>query len=507
MAVTGDDAAAKRIWVTRSATATRPKLYLFTVIALLLLGVIRVLPGLADEIWQDEAATLLLFASQGVLHPFVDYTLPNNHMLFSAVLAALWSPGQDPQLLRLLMLGCWGLTLLLFAVIGPRVVGRAATLVGLALLAASSLAIDFGLQLRGYAFSWPWTLLTLLAALRFMQCGLRRHGTALAVVALANVLILPTNLLGNALCVLLAGVHTGCTQGFTPAWRRRAAMGLVLATSGIGYYVMVWVELLAHAGHRWSDWSRAELLGHWALASTGQFLWFLPLAGLAVAHTFTRPGFWRMPASDAVRNGALALMFAVIVGATVLTLPLTPFPRNLVPLLPLAALVIGALLMDGLRALGGWANIAVERLVVPLALVVFAVGHLTPACGGLWTGRSRPADLCRQFYHQDYSPPRTWQALRETFADHAVPVMLDAETMSTLALLRQGALPDGLDLVDFRQWAQRFTTTPAFAVADSEAQVRRLLERGGMSAPLVTERLWSTGHFKLYRLHWTAVDE
>jgi len=507
MATTGDDTAAEHTGMMRSITATSGKLYVITVIALLLLGVIRVLPGLADEIWQDEAATLLLFASQDVLHPFVDYTLPNNHMLFSAVLAALWSPGQDPQPLRLLMLGCWGLTLLLFVVIGQRVVGRAATLAGLALLAASSLAIDFGLQLRGYAFSWPWTLLTLLAALRFMQCGSRRHGAALALAALANVLILPTNLLGNTLCVLLAGLHTGCTRGFTPGWWRRAAMGLVLATSGIGYYVMVWAELLAHAGHRWSDWSRTELLGHWTLASTGQFLWFLPLAGLTLVHTFTRPDFWRVPASDAVRNGALALMFAVVVAVAVLTLPLIPFPRNLVPLLPLAALVIGAVLVDGLRALGGYTNIAVERLVVPLALAVFAVGHLTPPCGGLWTGQSRPADLCRQFYHEDYSPSRTWQALRETFADHAVPVMLDAEAMTTLALLRQGALPDGLDLVDFRQWSRRFTAAPAFAVADNEAQVRRLLQRGGMSAPLITERLWSTGHFKLYRLHWTAVDE
>ena len=224
MAVTGDDAVAEQASATGPASTASGQLYTVAVIALLLLGLLRVLPGLADEIWQDEAATLLMFANQGVLHPFVDYALPNNHMLFSAVLAALWSPGQDPLPLRLLMLGSWGLTLLLCLAVGNHVVGRAASMVGLALLAASSLAIDFGLQLRGYAFSWPWTLLTLLAALRFMQYGSRWHGAALAVVALANVLILPTNLLGNALCVLLAAVHTGCMQGFTPAWWRRGAV-------------------------------------------------------------------------------------------------------------------------------------------------------------------------------------------------------------------------------------------------------------------------------------------
>ena len=48
-----------------------------------------VAPHLADEIWYDEAYTLMNFSGRGWLHAFYDYHAPNNHVIFSAMLS-LW---------------------------------------------------------------------------------------------------------------------------------------------------------------------------------------------------------------------------------------------------------------------------------------------------------------------------------------------------------------------------------------------------------------------------------
>ena len=67
------------------------------VAVVLLLAILAQLPHLADDAWEDEAATLVLFAAQDVAHAFSDYRLPNNHMLFSAALSLWWSRGDSKR--------------------------------------------------------------------------------------------------------------------------------------------------------------------------------------------------------------------------------------------------------------------------------------------------------------------------------------------------------------------------------------------------------------------------
>ena len=211
-------------------------------------------PRLASPVWQDEAATLLLYASGAVLSPFTHYALPNNHMLLSAVLAALWSPGTDPLVLRWLMLGTFGLSLVLTWTVGRRLFGPAAALLGLALFAASALTPAFALQLRGYAFSWPWVLACLLAAHAYLRNG--GGVAALALCATACLLILPTNLLATALAVLLAAGLV--YRDAVPGLRRRLGTALVLASIGCAWYGVVWSDVLAHAARRWSVSGQTE---------------------------------------------------------------------------------------------------------------------------------------------------------------------------------------------------------------------------------------------------------
>src|SRR5437868_3994125 len=65
-------------------------------LAVVVIGLLNALPHLHEAIWQDEAATLEFHASHGFLHPFVHYGTPNNHIAFSAMLAAWRSLLADP---------------------------------------------------------------------------------------------------------------------------------------------------------------------------------------------------------------------------------------------------------------------------------------------------------------------------------------------------------------------------------------------------------------------------
>ena len=103
------------------------------VLMCVLLAVIGELPHLKDDAWQDEAATLMLFAAHGVREAFGNYSMPNNHMLFSAALSLWWARGDSVMVARLLPALMWLVSTALMVVVGRRSLGWPATALGVAL--------------------------------------------------------------------------------------------------------------------------------------------------------------------------------------------------------------------------------------------------------------------------------------------------------------------------------------------------------------------------------------
>ncbi|MEO8161568.1 MAG: hypothetical protein ABI588_09120, partial [Arenimonas sp.] len=122
---------------------------------------------LGDPIWQDEAATLLNFATKGWLGPFLQYRTPNNHILFSAMMGAwlrLFPSGVDLQTLRALPFGLFLAAVPATFFATRRFSGTVGALIASTLFASSAVSANFAAQLRGYAPSWVFFSLLLWCA-------------------------------------------------------------------------------------------------------------------------------------------------------------------------------------------------------------------------------------------------------------------------------------------------------------------------------------------------------
>ena len=151
----------------RKLRARDNRAIVITIIFLWVPDTLRVLPGLSDTVWQDEAATLLLYAKRQFTYPFAVYPQPNNHMLFSGVLSLTWERGDTPVQSRMLPLWTWFVTLV--AITAIRILGSRAGLIELAVFCGNSVTEAFAHELRGYAFSWPWILLMAATMLPFVR--------------------------------------------------------------------------------------------------------------------------------------------------------------------------------------------------------------------------------------------------------------------------------------------------------------------------------------------------
>lgn len=467
-----------------------------------LAGVVAVAPHLHDEVWQDEAVTLLIYAAHGPLYPFTHYELPNNHILFSALLAVLHPEGESVFTLRLAMLAGWALTLLLLWWTARRTIGAFGACVALAVMAASSVAQDFALQLRGYAFAWSWTLLVYVTASHAATAGRLAAWLALFGAATASVLIMPTNIIVNVTAVTAAWLATWPSAGQPPLWRGAALY--VMAGLGLAWYLVLHEQVTRLLGTDFSYWTAGGLLRHWWAATLLPWAWLAPLAAYGGWVLHRRP----RTLVDAVPPGAerrvLALIAAVVVVPTtaVVLAPAVPFPRNLVPLLPLLALAAGGLVGAGLAGLP--LNVAgrVAALAV-LSLAVLIGGQWIAPCAGQLRPRAWPPDLCQHFYLEDYAPRATVRRLQDTLRGRTEPVMADDEiTWASAYVVRTTPVQPAYPLVHFRRWRRLVGVPPRFVLTHDLDRLATMLTLYGYGRPQRVERLWSTGFFVLYELEW-----
>ncbi len=484
-----------------STVAPQPRAWLAWVVALcVLLAIIRESPHLADEVWEDEAATLLLFAADGVGHAFSDYRLPNNHMLFSATLSLWWARGDSVFHARLLPALMWLASTALLLVIGRRSLGWPAAALGAALWSGSALVAAFQLGLRGYAFSWPFTLLLFAACQQFIVAGRREAALLVLGAGVASIAILPTNAMVVAVCVCWALLRDYIERGvWRPAAALRAAIAAGMSLLGVLIYLPHRAEVQQHMHNGFSHWSTSDILSHWLLASSAPY-W--PLLPVLLA------GVWAAARAEPVatryaRHAALALAVSLLV-VIVLAVALSPtplVPRALVPLLPLWCLALGGLLAAAVSYLAARLRQPLMPSLAVVAAFCFALGQLVPACAGIAWRFPSGDDLCHQFYRHDYRPDTLARAIDARFAGQTV--LVDPHTLWPLAFAQWNNRLRHIVALDVGQWPRGVAAPlPRLLISESLDGGHALLARVTHAQPREMVQVLDSGVLKLYALRW-----
>ena len=484
----------------RDASLTRRPWLAAVVAVVLLLALVAQLPHLSDDAWEDEAATLTLFASQGPAHALRDYSLPNNHMLFSAALSLGWSRGDSVTRARLVPAASWLLSMLLMIACGRRVLGWPATALGIALWSGSALTALFALALRGYGFSWPWTLLVMFAAQRYIVDGQRSAGWLYVVASFVCLAILPTNGMVVAACVT-SSVLLGLHEHGVP--RReiliRALLALPAGLLGALIYLPHRAALLAHMHSGFSRWSSAEVVGHWLLASSAQYWPLLPL--MIVGAWRARGGLDADPGSDGRRAVALSASLLLVMPLAVLLSPAALVPRALVPLLPLWYLAGGGLLVPAVTRVAAKWRWPLTQTFAALALVCFALGRLMPACGGVVWQFPPGDDLCHPFYRHDYRPALVLRTLEKRYP--GAQVLIEARDVWVMLFAQWNAPTQQVLLVDQMSWRRSLAPrAPRLVMSTSPVAARALAMQVMAREPRAVRELLDSGVLKLYTLEW-----
>jgi hypothetical protein len=429
---------------------------------------------LSDEAWFDEVYTLENFAVGA--RAFVDYHQPNNHVLFSAALSVWRSiAGESMPALRLLPLAMFAGAVVATGEAFRRIAGESAGLLASLAFATGHAALGHALQLRGYGPSWLPLSLAFLA----LVCDRERPRAWLLAAAAAclavAVGILPTNVVPAGVLIAWLGLEAAAGKR-----SRRDVLRFVVAAAapatGIVFYLGVLRELASHAAGFSSRWTRAGVLLDWGRAtfSDPPFLLLLLLPSLVILARRVRAG-------DAPARSLLALFFAAaaVPALFVAVSPGVPFPRNLVPLLPLWSGVIAAGLGVAATVLDGG-----RRRVVGFVALCFLAG------GGWreWFREARhprdvtPHSMYDAYFHWKFHPSRAMEAVKGRAGGSPALALCDGADPLALAFARGPEGPVELRHADTFDAASDLGIIPVFLIvrdAEAAADLHRRLGRKG----------------------------
>lgn len=471
-------------------------------------------PHLADPLWQDELKTLELFSSHGFLHPFRVYPFPNNHVLFSALLSLFgdlpWS--FEPWVSRLLPAACFGGSLVFLAVAVARMGGMRAALLAVLLFGTSHVSLAFASELRGYAVAWLPLCVAWWGLPRWIARGGALRGGAYLLATGSSVAILPTNLWIAAVlgvyALLIAWLERD-TLG--PRGLGRAVFAALAPLSGGLAYVAIWREVLQTAGRDWSDWTLSSLAGHWLWATTTDFAWLLPVAvvGLGVLVRGSARGGARAQACrrTLVYCGCCALVPLLGFGL----FPQVPYPRNLVPLLPLWYGGLALVLAAAWEALPGVSRGLDTALRLALCLVLLGAAGLRESRGADYAVRHpEPVsglvqDLYDQYYHHAFDPSAAAASVAALAAEGPVLFVTDYNGVWVVGaeVERQHGAALRRRLVHFRGplpiAPSPTAETRLFVLTNGLERAREVARTRGLSEPTARDRVATSGFFEIYR--------
>lgn len=455
-------------------------------------GISQVFPHMGDPVWQDESYTLLNFSSRGFFYPFTNYHLPNNHVLLSALLSG-WSPGDAVSHLRLPLFLAFVASMALLVWTTVRNFGATAAIATTLLFALSTITANFALQLRGYGLSWLPVGLMLWALPAYVIHRKKGAGLLYSLAGAGLLALLPTN-------VIVYGVFLvwGWALIFFSSWsireKRKQLLLIILGPmSGLLAYLGIWSQVLAASGHGFSDWGKFALVVEFARTFFSEFWLLLPFVFVGCYFLISEI---RQGSKQAYIELALALSLLIVPALFLLIVKQAPFPRNLVPLLPVICVVTGVMVAKGWQTCTNISFLRNVPLLAILAIATFTLKFLGPGCESV-SEINRVSNLCRLYYQQDYQP----EAVAQYILNHPVGrdsvIVTGYEGLYALGFL-QINYDLGMHLENYRNyWPSSLKQGLPWLVTAGDAGLSHMLQQMNVNALLYRQAL-DTGYFKIY---------
>ncbi len=338
---------------------TRRKDFLFALCAVVGLGALNALGMIGRPFWMDEAITTMEFATRpGLLGVYFNYTIPNNHILFTYVVKTCldlseWSGFLYGFVLRTpsLLFGCGALALLL--VLCARRGGLPAGAALAAFLGVSSTFAIYATAVRGYMLSLCLVAAACLLAARFARRGCFGSGLGYLLISMLCVGTIPTNALALECAALISLRGNPFKRPLRSLWLFLAPP-LALAVFYLPILPLFLRSLSLGEGWFSASSALANLYGAFALA-------FLPLLPFCV---WGAVSLWRNAGRYAKSRLLAGLAILLVPVGVELCAGTPPFPRVFLPLWAVWLAILSAPLGRAFKSLGK----AAPNLKIPLAL-------------------------------------------------------------------------------------------------------------------------------------------
>ncbi|MBN2712452.1 MAG: hypothetical protein JXR97_08500 [Planctomycetes bacterium] len=481
-------------------------------------------PHLADEIWYDEAYTLIHYASGDILKPFTDYSAPNNHVLFSACLT-LWQRMLGGEyniaMLRLLPLLTLSASLILLISGTAKLADRKSAAVAALLFGTSHVVLNFSLQLRGYPFSWLPVSAAFFALAYHLEQPRWWTYLAYTLASVIAVATLPTNVI-PVLC-LSAWAAFEIYRRDPGIKKNRTAMLWLFISPALGglAYINILKEMANCAATFKTGFTVSYVTSHYLWATLVDYWWLAPFFllgcyGIVTGGKTCIADSGKDKAPNVCAPCPIAMLLACIAVPLMflLAMPNKPFPRNLIPLLPIWYASLGMISTKGLERLGK-TNAFAAAVALCLALTICGKVREGDNAGyaDRYTSEDRPQDLYDLYYMNGFKPREILEIVDEAAKDRSFSFFADNSDLYSLIYIIANQYGDGFG--PYKTKVHNYESIARGGLTDRSLSKRPLfiacspdnaiimaehISGSRINKGWVAEKIADTGFFKLYAI-------